>query len=98
LNPGVTSGGLENPFSFLFLAPVLLTLAWAGAARVFVALLCVSLLTDMVDGKLARRRIKFTGGAAATSTGEASTVYRRNRLYAGRDKDRHYDFQSPKVT
>jgi CDP-diacylglycerol--glycerol-3-phosphate 3-phosphatidyltransferase len=40
--------------SRLALAPVLLALAWAGAANTFLALLCLSLATDIVDGKLAR--------------------------------------------
>jgi len=39
----------------IVLAPVLLLLAWWGAGRAFLACLCVSLLTDIVDGKLARR-------------------------------------------
>jgi len=41
--------------SRLFLAPVLLVLAYAGESRIFLALFCVSLLTDVADGELARR-------------------------------------------
>ena len=40
--------------SRLCVAPVLLALARAGASRAFLALFCVALLTDVVDGKLAR--------------------------------------------
>src|SRR5262249_17525816 len=40
--------------SRLALVPVLLVLARAGASRAFLALFCASLITDIVDGKLAR--------------------------------------------
>ena len=40
--------------SRLFLAPVLLVLAYAGESTAFLALFCASLVTDIVDGKLAR--------------------------------------------
>jgi phosphatidylglycerophosphate synthase len=39
----------------LVLVPLLLTLAWSGCSRPFVGCLVVSLLTDGVDGFLARR-------------------------------------------
>ena len=49
--------GLPNALSALrlALAPVLLALAWAGAPRTFVGCLALSLATDVVDGKIARR-------------------------------------------
>ena len=55
--------GLPNALSALrlALAPVLLALAWAGAPRTFVGCLALSLATDVVDGKIARR----TGQASA---------------------------------
>jgi len=40
--------------SRLFLVPVLLVLARAGESRIFLALFCLSLITDIADGKLAR--------------------------------------------
>ncbi len=49
--------GLPNALSALrlALAPVLLALAWSGAPRAFVGCLALSLATDVVDGKIARR-------------------------------------------
>jgi phosphatidylglycerophosphate synthase len=41
--------------SRLIFVPLLLALAYVGAASAFLALLCISLATDIVDGKLARR-------------------------------------------
>ena len=41
--------------SRLIFVPLLLALAYVGAANTFLALLCISLVTDIVDGKLARR-------------------------------------------
>jgi phosphatidylglycerophosphate synthase len=41
--------------SRLIFVPVLLALAYVGAANAFLALLCISLVTDILDGKLARR-------------------------------------------
>jgi CDP-diacylglycerol--glycerol-3-phosphate 3-phosphatidyltransferase len=38
----------------LLLAPALLLLAWQGAARAFTGVLVVSLLTDALDGRVAR--------------------------------------------
>ena len=41
--------------SRLIFVPLLLALAYVGAANAFLTLLCISLVTDIVDGKLARR-------------------------------------------
>jgi phosphatidylglycerophosphate synthase len=56
------------------LAPVLLGLAWGGASRAFLLTLCVSLLTDIVDGKLARRLGQTSElGAKLDSWGDLAT-------------------------
>jgi len=49
--------GLPNALSALrlALAPVLLALAWSGAPRAFVCCLGLSLMTDIADGRIARR-------------------------------------------
>ena len=49
--------GLPNALSALrlALAPVLLALAWSGAPRAFVCCLALSLMTDIADGRIARR-------------------------------------------
>ena len=49
--------GLPNALSALrlALAPVLLALAWSGAPRAFVGCLALSLMTDIADGRIARR-------------------------------------------
>jgi len=50
-------GALPNLLSCfrLLLVPILMALAWSGCSRLFVSGLILSLLTDAVDGLLARR-------------------------------------------
>lgn len=56
------------------LAPILLLLAWFGAGRLFLAGLCLSLATDIVDGKLARRLGQTSElGAKLDSWGDVAT-------------------------
>jgi phosphatidylglycerophosphate synthase len=56
------------------LAPVLVALAWAGAARVFLVGLSLSLVTDIVDGKLARKLNQTSElGAKLDSWGDFAT-------------------------
>jgi CDP-diacylglycerol--glycerol-3-phosphate 3-phosphatidyltransferase len=58
----------------LLLAPVLLVLAHARAAHAFLVVLCVSLVSDIVDGKLARRLgLQSELGAALDSWGDFAT-------------------------
>jgi CDP-diacylglycerol--glycerol-3-phosphate 3-phosphatidyltransferase len=58
----------------LVLAPVLLLLAYERAAHAFLAVLCVSLVSDIVDGKLARRMaLQSDLGAALDSWGDFAT-------------------------
>ena len=53
------------------LAPVLLGLAWMNASRAFVVTLAVALLSDVVDGRLARRLGQTSDlGARLDSTGD----------------------------
>ena len=56
------------------LAPILLLLAWFGEGRLFLAGLCLSLATDIVDGKLARRLGQTSElGAKLDSWGDLAT-------------------------
>ena len=58
----------------IVLAPMLLVLAWFGAGRVFLAGLCVSLASDIVDGKLARKLGQTSElGAKLDSWGDFAT-------------------------
>jgi len=58
----------------IVLAPLLLALAWFGEGRVFLVGLCVSLLTDIVDGKLARKLGQTSElGAGLDSWGDFAT-------------------------
>jgi CDP-diacylglycerol---glycerol-3-phosphate 3-phosphatidyltransferase len=58
----------------LALAPVLLLFAWQGRPHAFLACLCVSLASDLVDGYLARRlHQKSELGAKLDSWGDLAT-------------------------
>lgn len=58
----------------LVLAPVLLYLAWSGQERIFLAALTASLLSDLVDGWIARRLGQATAlGTLLDSYGDLAT-------------------------
>jgi CDP-diacylglycerol--glycerol-3-phosphate 3-phosphatidyltransferase len=64
---------IANALSLLriFLAPVMLGLAWLGARDAFVACLALALATDIADGKVARARGQTsTRGAQLDSWGD----------------------------
>jgi len=58
----------------LLLVPVMLALAWSGASKAFLFCLVISLVSDIVDGKIARRLGQVTElGARLDSWGDFLT-------------------------